>query len=166
MQIHMSKIFLKSRVNFPANSKHCRHSSENLSAQSPFIADSLLSESDQLWSVLALLLHFFFQKRVKGISFLFLVYPAWHFSDFFNISFLSYLFNFSSYFSSSTFSLCLFFCLLSLSRQRTLWQWTEISCTEFINMINDIDEMSWKTFKASSDFSDSMIALSYKDIFT
>ena len=25
---------------------------------------------------------FFFQKRVKGISFLFLVYPAWHFSDF------------------------------------------------------------------------------------
>ena len=67
------------------------------------------------------------------------------------------MFNFSSYFSSSTFSLCLFFCLLSLSRQRTLWQWTEISCTEFINMINDIDEMSWNTFNASSDFSDSII---------
>ena len=130
---------------------------ENLSAQSPSIADSFLSESDQLWSVLALLPHFSLQKRVHRELIFSSLSVMLDIFRLLNISFLIYLFNFSSYFSSSTFSLCLFFCLLSLSRQRTLWQWTEISCTEFINMINDIDEMSWNTFNASSEFFDSMI---------
>ena len=105
---------------------------------------------------------FFFAKDFIGNKFSLSCLSCLTFFRLFNISFLSYLFNFSSYFSSSTFSLCLFFCLLSLSRQRTLWQWTEISCTEFINMINDIDEMFWNTFNASSDFSDSMILFCHK----
>ena len=154
--MHMSKIFLKSTVNFPANSKHCRLFRESICPK------SLHCWLPSVWVGPTLICFgfassFFFAKELIGNKFSLSCLSCLTFLRLFNISFLSYLFNFSSYFSSSTFSLCLFFCLLSLSRQRTLWQWTEISCTEFINMINDIDEMSWNTFNASSDFSDSMI---------